>query len=178
MLLVLLLVMASSPSVAAVTTTQVKEKKPRQLVFEPSGYEKVALLVSKGSNYRYHQFSMTMPLKLDVEGPTNLEILIRILYDITMKGIQEYTMKIEEEGLLGARSEVGVHYLKAVKSRVSTLKDENTIVPSKAQTINLAVPKGKHVYHINFKAGLAKRALIRVLIPAKDLKIRKKAKRP
>ena len=46
------------------------------------------------------------PLTLEVVGPTTLSVMVRLLFDKTMKGTQDFSLRIDESGPLGSRKEV------------------------------------------------------------------------
>lgn len=146
-----------------------REAKVAKVLIEPGGYEKVVVLVSDRREYKYYRFSPPAPLTLEITGPTTLSVMVRLLFDQTMKGTQDFTLRVEEGGLLGSFTQIGVHNLKAHKSTVASLKDVKDLVPSKAETLDIVVPGGKHSYRILLGAGPKAVAIARVQIPKKDL---------
>jgi len=175
-LLAVLALVAAAPLPAAGADSAVskREKKVRTVLLEPGGYEKVVLVVSDRKEYKYFKFSPRTPLMLEVVGPTTLSVMVRLLFDKTMKGTQDFSLRIDENGLLGSRKEIGTHRLKAHKSTVAILKDEPALVPAKAETLDVIVPAGKHSYHFALGGGSAATAIVRILIPKKDLGVRAK----
>jgi hypothetical protein len=172
LLAALAVVVAAVPPPAAGADSAVTrhEKKAPRIPLEPGGYEKVVILLGDGNKeYKYYQFSPRTPLALEVAGPTTLSIMVRLLFDKTMKGTQDFSLRIDERGLLGSRKEVATHALKAHKSTVSTLKGETGLVPGKAETLDLAVPEGTHGYGFTLGGAAAATALIRIQMPKKDL---------
>ena len=157
-----------SPATGADSSVTKREKKVRRVLLEPAGYEKVVLLVSDHKEYKYFKFTPGAPLALEVLGPTKLAVKVRLLFDTTMKGTQDFSLRIDEKGLLDPRKEVGAHRLKARKSTVAILKDDAAIVPAKAETFDLVVPSGRHTYSVTLGGGLAA-AIVRIEIPKKDL---------
>src|SRR5262245_64602023 len=80
--------------------TKKKRTKHKMVLYEPASYDKMILLITKGKEWKYYRFTPDNPLKLDAEGTTILEFRIRLLYDATMKGGQNFTLTLEEDGLL------------------------------------------------------------------------------
>lgn len=157
-----------APAWAASAVTK-REAKVAKTTIEPGGYERVVVLLSDRREYKYYRFSAATPLTLEISGPTTLSVMIRLLFDQTMKGTQDFSVRVEEGGPLGSVKESGVHSLKAHKSTVATLKDESALVPSKAETLDIAVPGGKHSYRLVLGAGPKTGAIVRVQMPTKDL---------
>lgn len=171
LLALLALATAAAPLPAAGSDSVVsrRAKNVRKVLLEPGGHEKVVLLVSKRKEYKYFKFTPRAPLTLEVVGPTTLSVMVRLLFDKTMKGTQDFSLRIEENGLLGSRKEVSTHSFKAHKSAVARLKDEPALVPSKAELLDIVVPAGNHSYHLALGGGSAATAIVRIQIPKKDL---------
>lgn len=146
-----------------------KARKPRMVLYAPTTYDRVAVLLHKGKEQKYYLFSRENPAKLELQGPTTLAVNVRLLYDVAMKGAQNFTIAVEENGMLGKRSEVASYSFTAQKSPVSTFKGEAEVVPSKAQKFKLEVPSGIHRYTISLRNTAASAAAIRILIPKKDI---------
>lgn len=148
--------------------------KQRKILYAPTGYEGVDILLNKGREYKYYIFSNRTPLKLEIEWATTLIVKVRLLYDITMKGKQNFALEIEEGGFLGAKSEIASYSFTTEKSRLSALQGDTAVVPSRAHTFKLKVPDGKHSYTISLRSMTLQSAAIRILIPESDIKLTKK----
>ena len=171
---VVTMILSDAHAVTGKTKSANPRAKQRKVLYAPTGYDRVGVIVNKGKEYKYYIFSRETPLKLELEGTTTLEVKVRLLYDVTMKGTQNFTVAIEQEGILGTRSQVASYSFTAEKSRISSLQGENGVVPSKAHGFKLVVPDGKHQYVITLRSTTAKSAAIRILIPKRDIKPVKK----
>ena len=167
---------ASNAATAAVTAQ--KKTPKRMILYAPTAYDRVVILVHKGKEYKYYLFSKATPVRLEIQGPTTLSVHVRLLYDLTMKGAQNFTVTVEEDGMLGRRSEVASSSFTAQKSPVSTIKGKTKAVPSKAESFKLDVPGGIHRYTINLRASAAPSAVIRIQIPKRDVQPAPKEKQP
>src|SRR5262249_8363931 len=123
--------------------TTKKRTKHKKILYEPSSYDKMILLITKGKEWKYYRFTPEKPMKLEAEGTTVLEFRIRLLYDTTMKGGQNFTLTLEEEGLL-SKSLAASFSFNAQKSRITTVKGEPQVVPSTGDEFKFTVPNGKH----------------------------------
>lgn len=148
---------------------ETKKHASGTMLFEPSAYEKVVVVLTKGKEWKYYQFTPDKPLLLDVEGTTVLYFRARLLYDSTMKGDQNFTLSFGEQGLLGMKSDLLFYSFKAKKSSVSTMKNEPRLIPSAAHEFKVTIPNGKHGYVISLKGTSAHGALLRILIRKRDL---------
>lgn len=149
--------------------TKKKRTKHRKVLYEPASYDKIILLITKGKEWKYYRFTPQTPLKLEAEGTTVLEFRIRLLYDSTMKGGQNFTLMLEEDGML-TKSLAASFSFNARKSRITTVKGEPQIVPSTGDEFKFTVPNGKHTYLLSLRGTDAKAAALRILIPEKDLR--------
>jgi hypothetical protein len=165
-----------SQNVAGQTQAKKDYTKQRKILYAPTGYDRVDILTNKGKEYKYYIFSKRTPLKLEVEGPTTLTIKIRLLYNMTMKGRQNFAVAIEEGGFLGTKSEIASYSFTTEKSRISTLRGEPNIIPSKAHSFKLKVPDGKYSYTISLPSMTPQTAAVRILIPKRDIKLTKRGR--
>jgi hypothetical protein len=149
--------------------TKKKRTKHKKVLYEPASYDKMILLITKGKEWKYYRFTPEKPLKLEAEGTTVLEFRIRLLYDATMKGGQNFTLTLEEEGLL-TKSVAASFSFNAQKSRITSVKGEPQLVPSTGDEFKFTVPNGKHTYLVSLRGTDAKAAALRVLIPEKDVR--------
>lgn len=148
--------------------TRKRHHAARKILFEPTSYEKATVVKVKGKEWKYYEFSQANPLILEVNGTTVLYFRVRLIYDITMKGLQPFTLAIQEKGLL-ANTDLLSYSFKAKKSSVSVIKNDPQMVPSAAHEFKLTVPDGAHRYIFNLKGTPASAALLRILINKKDL---------
>ncbi len=81
-----------------------------------------------------------------MEGTTTLYFRVRLVYDLTMKGDQNFTLTVQEQGTLGLKSDAMSYSFKAKKSSISTIKNNPQSVPSAAHEFMVTIPNGKHRY--------------------------------
>jgi len=173
LLFLLLILIGSNLLYAQQTQTQKNETKKQhssKVLFEPKSYDKVAVTITKGKEWKYYQFSEKKPLVFEVQGTTIVYFRVRLLYDVTMKGDQNFTLAMQEQGMLGMKSDVLTYSFKAKKSSATKMKTDPQLVPSAAHEFKFTVPDGKHEYYFTLRGTAAPAALIRILIREKDLK--------
>jgi hypothetical protein len=120
-------------------------------------------LVTKEEIVKYYRFSATNPLKIEVTGPTKLQLLSRFENHFQMKGAILYRLQIKEKGKV-----LNTYQLSNRTSGITVYKNNEKLIPGKASEIMINVPKGTHIYEI-IPLDQDKNTLLgRVLIPKKD----------
>jgi hypothetical protein len=148
--------------------TPSKPKKQDWLAFSPALPSEPVDLISKESTTSYYRFSMAMPLKVELIGPTELRVLTRTENHFQMKGRINYRVQVRENGKV-----INTYQLSSQVSEVAVYKDVKDLIPGTACEFVIMVPDGKHVYEI-LPLDQDKSSLLgRLLIPVKDVKLEK-----
>lgn len=109
----------------------------------------------------YHTTRTGQPVSLRVVGPTTLELLTRLDYDVTMRGSQSYRMRVSEPG--HPPKTFDFKTTKAVAAVYTNLPDR---VPSKFSRVRISVPAGTHEYAVELVQPAAGSAEVHARIPA------------
>jgi len=143
--------------------TPVNTRKKDWLPFSPMQPSEPVDLVTKEEIVKYYRFSATNPLKIEVTGPTKLQLLSRFENHFQMKGAILYRLQIKEKGKV-----LNTYQLSNRTSGITVYKNNEKLIPGKASEIMINVPKGSHIYEI-IPLDQDKNTLLgRVLIPKKD----------
>ncbi len=154
------------PVAARYQFTPTKAKKIDWIAFCPLRPSEPVNLISRESKVGYYRFSKEKPLKVQINGPTELRVLTRIENHYQMKGRIHYRIQVKEN------SEVkNTYQLSSMRSDVAEYEDDRDLVPGKACEFVVKVPKGKHIYEILSLDKDKNTVLGRFLIPEKDVKL-------
>jgi len=146
--------------------TPTRYKKQEWISYNPTRPSTPVDLITKESTVNYYRFSMDKPLKVTVNGPTELRVLTRIENHYQMKGRIHYRMQVMESGTV-----INSYQLSSRRSEVTTYKNNTELVPGKACEFVINVPKGRHTYEI-LPLDKDKNTLLgRFLLPKKDVKL-------
>ncbi len=148
--------------------TPIKASKKEWISYSPSESIKPVELIIKEDIVKYYRFSMQKPLKIDVNGPTELRILSRIENHYHMTGKINYRIQIIEKDNI-----LNTFQLSSKRSQITTYKKDSTLVPGKAREFAIEVPRGRHQYKIKLLEEGKSTILGRVLIPKSDIKLEK-----
>ncbi len=146
--------------------TPTKGKKQEWISFSPLEPSEPVDLISRESTVHYYRFTMDNPLKVEVNGPTELRVLTRIENHYQMKGRIHYRIQVKENGEV-----INTFQLSSVRSEIAAYKSDNTLVPGKAREFVINVPRGRHSYEILPIDKDKSSVLGRLLIPKKDVKL-------
>ena len=108
----------------------------------------------------YYTAIRGQPVALRVVGPTTLDLLARLDFDATMRGVQSYRLRLVEDGKL--MREVEFRTTKAVTASYAKLSDR---VPSKFDRLSLPVRSGLHEIEIHLVAPAGGAAELHARIP-------------
>lgn len=154
------------PVAARYNFTPTKAKKQEWIPFSPMQPSEPENLISRETIVTYYRFSMEKPLKVKINGPTELRVLTRIENHYHMKGRIHYRLQVKERDKV-----INTYQLSSRRSEIAVYKDDKDLIPGKACEFVIKVPKGKHIYEI-FPLDKDKRALLgRLLLPTKDIKL-------
>ena len=146
--------------------TPTKAKKQEWIAFSPIQPSEPVDLISRETTVGYYRFSIKKPLKVQINGPTELRVLIRIENHYQMKGRILYRVQIIENGEVK-----NTYQLSSRRSEVAVYKDDKDLIPGKACEFVIDVPKGRHTYEIVPLDKDKNTVLGRFLIPEKDVKL-------
>jgi hypothetical protein len=135
----------------------------RRISFQPHHYTTAVDLEVKEKITTYYRIGNGEELRLDVIGPTNLKILVRMEYDDTMRGDQEFQFQVLEGDQV-----VETYSFSTVLSDVAKYIEPTMTLVSRGEKVYFDVPAGLHSYRIVLLDG-DRTALIKFLIPVKDL---------
>ena len=143
-----------------------KTKKQDWISFSPVQPSEPISLVSRESSVSYYRFSKENPLKITINGPTDLRVLTRVEFDYQMKGRIKFRLKVMEKGEI-----INTYQLSSRRSDIAVYKDHNELTPGKACELLLSIPKGRHTYELIPLDKDKETLLGRFLIPEKDVKL-------
>ncbi len=157
-----------TPAAARYLFVPAKAKKQDWIAFSPLQPSEPIDLITKEEAITYYRFAKEKPLKIEVNGPTELRILTRIENHYQMRGRIHYRVQVLED-----QKVINTYQQSSSRSGVTVYKDNSELVPGKACEFVINVPKGRHIYEI-FPLDEDKSTLLgRLLIPKKDVKLEK-----
>jgi len=147
--------------------TPTKAKKQKWIAYSPLTPCDPVELITREESVKYYRFSMELPLKFEVCGPTELRVLTRTENHYQMKGRILYRLQVKQDG-----QNINTYQLSSRRSAVTMYKENMDLIPGKACEFVITVPKGKHMYEILPLDKDKKTVLGRCLIPKKDVSIK------
>jgi hypothetical protein len=148
--------------------TPTKAKKQDWIAFSPSQPTEPVNLITKEQIVKYYRFSLEKPLKVEINGPTELRVLTRIENHYQMKGRILYRLQVKEDDKV-----INTYQLNSRRSEVTVYENNKELIPGKAREFVINVPKGRHAYEI-FPLDKDKSTILgRCLMPEKDVKLEK-----
>jgi hypothetical protein len=156
------------PVAARYKFTPTKEKKQEWIAYSPLQPSEPVDLISNEQIVHYYRFSSDKPLKIEVNGPTELRVLTRIENHYQMKGRIHYRLQVRENDKV-----INTYQLSSRRSEVAMYKSNTELIPGKACEFVIAVPKGNHSYEIRPLDQDKSSVLGRLLLPKKDVKLLK-----
>jgi hypothetical protein len=158
----------NSPVAARYAFTPTKSRKKDWIAITPSNNQEVVELVNKETLTSYYRFSPEKPLKIDLNGPTELQVLTRAEFQYKMRGTIHYRIQVKMDNKV-----INSYQLSSKRSEIATYKNDKKLVPGKGNEFVINIPKGKHTVEILPLDKDKNTILGRVLIPKKDVKPRK-----
>lgn len=143
-----------------------KVKKQEWIAFCPKRPSEPVDLISKESTVNYYRFSSERPLKVEINGPTELRVLTRTENHYQMKGRIYYRIQVKENNGI-----ISTYQLSSRRSEVAVYKYNTELIPGKACEFVIDVPKGRHTFEIVPLDKDKNTLLGRFLIPEKDVKL-------
>jgi len=144
-----------------------KAKKKDWIAFSALRPSEPVRIISRESTVGYYRFSKEKPLRVQINGPTELRVLTRIENHYQMKGRILYRVQVKENGKVK-----NTYQLSSRRSEIAVYKDDKDLIPGKACEFVINVPKGRHIYEILPLDKDKSTVLGRFLIPEKDVKLR------
>lgn len=157
-----------SPVAVRYAFTPLKVKKKDWIVINPLNSPETVELTAKESLVTYFRFSTERPLKLNLNGPTELMVLTRPEFQYKMRGTIHYRLQVKLDGKV-----VNTYQLYSKRSETTSYKNETSLVPGKGNEIVLNIPKGKHTVELVPLDKDKSTLLGRLMIPAKHVRNRK-----
>jgi hypothetical protein len=146
--------------------TKRKNKKQEWITYSPLQPSEPVDLIAREQSVHYYRFSMGKPLRIEINGPTQLRVLTRIENHFNMKGRIHYRVQVKEKGDI-----LNTYQLSSRHSEIAVYKNDKTLIPGKACEFVINVPRGRHSYEI-LPLDKDKTTLLgRCLIPKKDVKL-------
>jgi hypothetical protein len=143
-----------------------REKKLDWIRYSPLPPCEPVDLITKESTVNYYRFSVDKPLKVEINGPTQVRVLTRVENHIHMKGRIVYRVQVKENDKV-----INTYQLNSRRSEVTVYKDDNTLIPGTGCEFVIEVPKGNHTYEILSLDQDKNTVLGRLLIPVRDVKL-------
>lgn len=141
-----------------------KPKKQVWIAYSPVQPSEPVELVSREESTKYFRFSEDRPLKIEVNGPTELRILTRIENHYDMRGRILYRLQVKE-----GEEIINTYQMSSRRSEVAAYKDDKNLIPGKACEFVIEVPKGRHIYCVIPMDKDKNTVLGRCLLPKKDV---------
>jgi hypothetical protein len=134
-----------------------------RVAIQPHQFTKAVDLEVKEKITTYYRIGEDNEVKIDVIGPTNLQILTRLEFDNTMRGEQKFRFQVLE-----GEKVVETYSFSTEISDVAHYIEPSGNLLSRAEKVSFDIPTGSHSYRIVLMDG-NRTALIKFLIPIKDL---------
>jgi hypothetical protein len=146
--------------------TPVKEKKQDWIEYSPIMPAEPVELITRETTAGYYRFSAGKPVKIEINGPTELRVLTRVEFRYQMQGRVNYRLQVKE-----ADKVLNTYQLSSMRSDVTEYKNNKDLTPGKACEFVIDVPSGKHQYEIVPMDQDKGTLLCRFLLPKTDVKL-------
>jgi len=154
------------PVAARYRFTPIKPKKQDWIAFSPAQPSEPVELISRESSVKYYRFSNEKPLKVAINGPTELRVLTRIENHYDMKGRILYRLQVREGDEI-----ISTYQMSSRRSEIAMYKEDRSLIPGKACEFVIDVPKGRHYYEVLPLDKDKNTVLGRCLLPEKDVSL-------
>jgi hypothetical protein len=146
--------------------TPSKQRKIKWVTLTPLDPNEPVNLVADEEVINYFRFSEKKPLKIVINGPTQLRVLTRVENHADMKGRIVYRLQVKEDGTIK-----NTYQLNSLRSESAFYQKDPGNVPGRAKEIVISVPRGTHTYEIIPMDKDKGTILGKVLFPKKDIKL-------
>lgn len=133
------------------------------IAITPVGYTKAVGLSVRENLTTYYQVDEEKRLTVEVNGPTTMKILARVMLDDSMRGTIKFPLAVYEDGTLK-----NTYRISTTASDVSVLVDRPDRRPTRGDDLYLDVPEGRHRYSFELPENQYD-AILRFFLPEKDL---------
>lgn len=157
---------SSADVIAKFSFNQKKSKKHKWIEFQPTNKCETVSLIVNESPVSYLRFTKSNPMKITINGPTDLKVLTRNENNYEMRGRINYRISVKEDGKV-----LNTYLISTERSETAVYKDNDKLVPGKAKDFIIKVPKGKHTYEITPLDNEKSTLLGKILIPQKSANI-------
>ncbi len=154
-----------SPVAARYAFTPAKSKKQEWIAMSPANPFEIVELVAKEGVLSYFRFSPELPLRVTLNGPTELQVLTRAEFSYNMRGAIHYRVQVKLDGKI-----INTYQLSSRKSETTTYKNNSQLIPGKGNEFVILVPKGKHTIELIPLDKDKNTILGRFMIPAGNVK--------
>ncbi|MFH1121520.1 MAG: hypothetical protein V1775_17005 [Bacteroidota bacterium] len=158
----------NSPVAARFAFTPVNSRKKEWIAITPANNQEVVELVSKETMISYYRFSPEKPLKIELTGPTELQVLTRAEFQYRMRGTIHYRIQVKMDNKV-----INSYQLSSKRSEIASYKSNKQLVPGKGNEFVILIPRGKHTIEMSPLDKDKNTILGRLLIPKKDVRPRK-----
>ncbi len=139
-------------------TSQVK-----YVAITPTGYQDAVSVFFNEAQSTYYRVDKERMLTVDVNGPTVLKVLARVMMDESMRG----QLKIPITAFQDDKAKK-TYSIQTKFSGVSTLPDYPSLVPSRGETFYVIVPAGRHRHTFELPEDDGQ-VILRFFLPEDDL---------
>jgi hypothetical protein len=147
--------------VAARVFRETTRKTDSYVAFTPETYTAVNhVQFASGNQSAYYLFDAATPLGFAVTGPTTLKIYVRLDFDHTMNGAQDFALEVYCDGAPWRRFN---YHTEKLSSAVYVERAD--VLPGARQLLRVAVPEGPHRYEIRCVRPEACGVAARIRIP-------------
>ncbi|MDP8209035.1 MAG: hypothetical protein P9L92_20395 [Candidatus Electryonea clarkiae] len=129
----------------------------------PSSYIDALGITTNEVPSTYYKMDSGKRLTVEVNGPTTMKVLARVLLNDSMRGKIKFALAVFEDGNLK-----NTYSLLSSASKVTEVLDRPGVVPSRGENVYIEVPSGRHRYNFDLPDN-GREVILRFFIPKKDL---------
>lgn len=147
---------------------ETRRQSPQTVSCEPSQFTGLATLqFESGAQSTYYRFEADRPLVFSLTGPASAQLYTRLDFDLTMNGIQEYTIEVVRDGVPWRTFQF--HTGELGSAQYVEFPD---VRPGSRKKSMLEVPPGPHTFEVRCLRPAACGIAAQVLLPLKALEVR------
>jgi len=129
----------------------------------PVSYTQAVGLSVRENLTTYYYVDPNRKLSVEVNGPTTMKVLARVMLDDSMRGTVKFPLAVYEDGTLK-----NTYRISTTASDVSLLVDHPDRRPTRGDDIYVVVPEGRHRYTFELPENQYD-SILRFFLPEKDL---------
>ncbi len=107
----------------------------------PSSYRDAISVETHENINTYYAVDHEQRLAVEVNGPTTIKVLTRLVLDESMRGEIKFPLAVYEDGALK-----NTYSLTTSASQVSRVLDRSDVLPSRGEAFFIEAPRGRHTY--------------------------------